>query len=272
MAREVVAEVHTVDILMLHLLGRCNLECAHCYMDGSLRRQDRLPIDSVLRALGECQSLGIKNISLTGGEPLLYPELNRVLDAAAAVPKVQVTLCTNGTLITPRRVARFREVGLQLSVSIDGREDFHDRFRKSPGAFAATESGIRAAVAMGIPVTVISSISQQNLDAVEFLVDWAARLGADRFFAQPLLDLGRGKLIADTCLTFSEMNRLIFRTLGSSQPAEISTCHLSGHWRQEEISGRTSLRSVRPQWDRLSPRGLKGNQEARRSGGRDGAA
>ena len=77
------------DVLMLHLLGRCNLECAHCYMEGSPRRHERLALDAVLRAIGECCSLGVTNISVTGGEPLLYPELDRVLTAAAAVPDVK---------------------------------------------------------------------------------------------------------------------------------------------------------------------------------------
>lgn len=199
------------DVLMLHLLGRCNLECDHCYMNGSPRRTERLELDTVLRAIGECPSLGVGSISLTGGEPLLYPELDRVVEAAAALAGVTVTLCTNGTLLTERRAASFRQAGLRLNVSIDGRPDFHDRFRKLPGAFADSERGVRTAVQFGIPVTVISSISRDNLEDVEFLVGWAASVGATHFFAQPLLDLGRGAQIAGQCLTFDEMNRLILR-------------------------------------------------------------
>ena len=58
-------------------------------------------------------------------------------------------------------------------------------------------------------VTIISSISQANLDAVNFLVDWAATLGADQFLVQPLLTLGRGTELASQCLTFAQLNRLI---------------------------------------------------------------
>lgn len=82
---------------MLHLLGRCNLECIHCYMEGAPHRQELLPIDLVLAAIGECRDLGIGTICLTGGEPLLYPGLDRVLEAAAAMTGIQITLCTNGT-------------------------------------------------------------------------------------------------------------------------------------------------------------------------------
>jgi len=230
MVGEVVSGDQKADVLMLHLLGRCNLECAHCYMEGSPHRQERLRLDSVLQAVGECQVLGVGSISLTGGEPLLYPDLDRVLEAAAAVPGLKITLCTNGTLLTSHRVARFPKAGLRVNVSIDGRPDFHDRFRKLPGAFAASERGVRTAVEFGIPVTIISSISRGNLEAVEFLIDWAAGIGADHFFVQPLLDLGRGSQIADQCLSFDEMNRLILKLsdLANQQRYQHLRCQVIG--------------------------------------------
>ena len=61
--------------------------------------------------IGECRSLGIGTLSLTGGEPLLYGGLDEVLEAAAATGSLKVTVCTNGMLISPQRAARFREMG-----------------------------------------------------------------------------------------------------------------------------------------------------------------
>jgi MoaA/NifB/PqqE/SkfB family radical SAM enzyme len=200
---------HPPGLLMLHLLGRCNLECAHCYMEGSPRRREQLPLELVLRAIGESEQLGIGTIVVTGGEPLLYRGVERVLKAAAAVPGVQTTLCTNGTSLTSRRAAQLREWNIRVNISIDGPPGYHDRFRNLRGAFRASERGVQAAIAAGLPVTIISSISQANLDAVDFLVDWAATLGADQFLVQPLLTLGRGTELAGQCLTFAQLNRLI---------------------------------------------------------------
>ena len=196
---------------MLHLLGRCNLECRHCYMEGSPRRRERLPLELVLRAVGECQKLGIGTICVTGGEPLLYRGLDRVLESAAGITGVQTTLCTNGTLLSAQHAARFRGWGLRINVSIDGQPEFHDRFRNSPGAFRSSENGVRAAVKADVPVTIISSISQDNMNSLDFLVEWAADMGADQFFAQPLLNLGRGTQIASRCLTFTQLKRLILK-------------------------------------------------------------
>jgi Fe-coproporphyrin III synthase len=199
------------DVLMLHLLGRCNLECAHCYMEGSPHRRETLDLDIVLQSVRECRSLGVGSISITGGEPLLYPNLDRVLACAAEQSDLKITLCTNGTLITDRRAARFGELGLRMNVSIDGRPDFHDEFRKVTGCFADAERGVGRAIKRGVPVTIISTVSRGNIGDVPFLVDWAAGAGAERFFVQPLLKLGRGKDISGQCLTFEEMNRLILQ-------------------------------------------------------------
>jgi MoaA/NifB/PqqE/SkfB family radical SAM enzyme len=199
---------HPPALLMLHLLGRCNLECAHCYMEGSPRRREELPLELVLRAIGESEALGIGTIVVTGGEPLLYRGVERVLEAAAA-SGAQTTLCTNGTSLTSRRAAQLREWNMRVNISIDGHPEYHDRFRHLRGAFRASERGAHAAVAAGLPLTIISSISQGNMDAVDFLIDWAARLGADQFLVQPLLTLGRGTELGSECLTFAQLNRLI---------------------------------------------------------------
>jgi MoaA/NifB/PqqE/SkfB family radical SAM enzyme len=122
---------------MLHLLGRCNLTCLHCYMEGAPSRQEQLPLELVLRAVADCAPLGIAALYLTGGEPLLYPVLEEVLRVASQIPKLEITLCTNGTLLAARHAALLRDVGAKLNISVDGDAKFHDRFRNLPGSFGS---------------------------------------------------------------------------------------------------------------------------------------
>ena len=206
--------------LVLHLIGRCNLACDHCYMDASPYRREQLPLPRVLDMIGECDILDVRNIGLTGGEPLLYRDLDKVLSAAAGRTGVTVTLSTNAVLLTARHAVRLREYGAQLHVSIDGRPEFHDRFRHLSGAFQAAERGVRHAVAAGVPVSIVSSICQDNLDDLGFLADWAVEVGAAALLAQPLLALGRGSRIGDRCLTFEQVNYLILKLTDlANQPA-----------------------------------------------------
>jgi len=201
--------VRRTGTLMLHLLGRCNLKCHHCYMEGAPARQEQLPLERVVAAIQECEKLGIGTLYLTGGEPLLYRGLPDVLSAAARVPELEVTLCTNATLIDHKRVAFLRESDVHLNVSIDGDEAFHDYFRDLSGAFRAAERGVRMAVDAGLTVTIITTISQANRHLLPQVTEWSANVGATKLLVQPLLNLGRGMKIADQRLTSIQLNELI---------------------------------------------------------------
>jgi MoaA/NifB/PqqE/SkfB family radical SAM enzyme len=197
--------------LMLHLLGRCNLTCLHCYMDGSPSRKERLPLDRVLGAVAECRPLDIGALYLTGGEPLFYRGLEEVLRAAADVPGMETTLCTNGSLLKPRHAELLGELGVKVNISVDGDAVFHDHFRNLPGAFAATEAGIGLLVGRGVPVTIVTTISRDNRHGLASLAEWAHRSGACRLRVQPLLRLGRANEIDDQCLTTDQMNRMLLQ-------------------------------------------------------------
>jgi MoaA/NifB/PqqE/SkfB family radical SAM enzyme len=197
--------------LMLHLLGRCNLVCRHCYMEGAPNRPERLPLQDVVNAISECPALGINTLYITGGEPLLYPGLKQLLAAASNVGGLQITVCTNATLLTQRRAELLGALGVRVNVSVDGEPEFHDYFRDKPGAFAASERGVNAAVAAGSKVTIVSTISQGNLHSVPALVDWAISCRVETFRVQPLLKLGRGDAIADQRLTPEQTDLLILQ-------------------------------------------------------------
>jgi Fe-coproporphyrin III synthase len=197
--------------LMLHLLGQCNLTCRHCYMQGSPLRREQLQLERVMEAVESSPAMDIGTLYLTGGEPLLYQGLHQVLETAARVPGLEVTVCTNATLMTPRHVEAFRAAKVKTSISVDGEAGFHDWFRNSEGAFQATEKGIHLLAEAGVPITVISTISRANVESLPALVDWAHRAGATQFRAQPLLRLGRALDIMDQRLSPIQLERMVMR-------------------------------------------------------------
>lgn len=197
--------------LMLHLTGRCNLECRHCYMNGSPRRRERLPFEWIEQALRAAPELGIGSLFLTGGEPLLYrrfPELARI---AAGVAGLSTTVCTNATVVRPRDADLLAGLRFKVHVSIDGNQTYHDGFRGVPGAFARAERGVKLMVKAGAPVTIVTTISQENLDQFEQIAAWARAAGARALLVQPLLDLGRGSSMRDQQLSAGQLNRLILK-------------------------------------------------------------
>jgi MoaA/NifB/PqqE/SkfB family radical SAM enzyme len=196
---------------MLHLLGRCNLTCVHCYMDGSPSRREQLALDAVVAAVEDSDALGIGTLYLTGGEPLLYKGLSEVLNTVSQTPALETTLCTNATLINERFTSMIKACGARVNVSMDGDEDFHDRFRNLHGAFRNAARGIRLLVEAGISVTIVTTISQCNLHQLSRIAAWAAEAGAVKFRVQPLLKLGRAVEIAEQRLTSSQLNQLILQ-------------------------------------------------------------
>jgi MoaA/NifB/PqqE/SkfB family radical SAM enzyme len=178
-------------------------------MGGAPDRQERLPLQPVLEAIRECKALGIGALYLTGGEPLLYPDFETVVHEAKKVPGLKLTVCTNGTLVKPHHITLLKNAQAQVNISIDGEPGFHDRFRNHAGAFAATERSMRNITDAGIPVSIVSTISQGNLHSLAYLVEWAAQAGAFEFRVQPLLRLGRGSDIDDQRLTTQQSNRML---------------------------------------------------------------
>jgi MoaA/NifB/PqqE/SkfB family radical SAM enzyme len=204
-------EPASAGALVLHLLGKCNLKCLHCYMEGAPTRHERLSIDDVIHAVEDCAALRITSLAITGGEPLLYPDLRRVLAAAAGVPGLTTTLCTNATLLTDHYIEPIATLGIRLNVSVDGTPVYHDAFRQESGAFAKTEEGIKAAVSARVPVTVIMTVTHGNLTSIAAMAEWALEKGVSVIRFQPLLRLGRGVTIADQRLSVVETNDLIIQ-------------------------------------------------------------
>lgn len=198
--------------LMLHLTGRCNLECRHCYMDGSPRRREQLPLEWVKAALREAPALGIGSLFLTGGEPLLHAGFDDVARAAAAVHGLMTTVCTNATLVKPGHAEQFAGHGFQVHVSIDGEPGFHDAFRGMDGAFRRAERGIGLLVRAGVPLTITTTVSRANFEQFPRTAQWAVDVGATRLLVQPLLDLGRAGAIRDQRLSTEQLNALILQT------------------------------------------------------------
>lgn len=198
-------------VLVVHLLGRCNLHCQHCYTDSTPWRETMLPIDVVLRSLDDAKYLGVRRVHLTGGEPFLYADLPAVLSYAAEARPFHLAVSTNGTLVGRAEANRLKASHTAAQVSIDGDEAYHDSFRGLAGAFRAATKGIQELVAAGVPVTVVATICQNNLASLPWLAGWAADLGAECLSVQPLQEVGRGAKIAQKQLSQQQICELFMQ-------------------------------------------------------------
>ncbi|WP_229416281.1 radical SAM protein [Pseudoduganella armeniaca] len=179
-----------MPVLQLHPSRRCNLACLHCYTSSGPAIRQELPIGMLLACLDDAYQAGYRQLAVSGGEPLLYSELGALL-AHARELGMTTTITTNGMLATPRRWTPLAPLVDFVAVSIDGRPAEHDTIRGQAGAFDKTVRHLATIRASGVPFGFIFTLTQHNVDSLEFVVRLAAEAGARAVQVHPLTMDGR---------------------------------------------------------------------------------
>jgi len=165
-------------VLMLEPLFRCNLACAGCgkiqYPPQILKKH--LTVEQCLHAVEEC---GAPIVSIPGGEPLMYPEIGRLVEELVRRRKY-VYLCTNALLLEEKLAAGVFTPSkyLSFSVHMDGLREEHDEAVCREGVYDRAVAAIREALRRGFRVTTNTT-----------LFDGVSPLRVREFFDE-MMDLG----------------------------------------------------------------------------------
>jgi len=172
----------------LDITYRCNLSCRMCQRWRDPRR-DELPLEIYRDLAQEFKELGIHQISIAGGEPLLREDVFRIIEGFAG-RGMSVNLCTNGMLIEQYRREIVASGATCVSVSLDGATAAcHDGIRGRVGSYREIERGIESFLAQranGTPILrVRMTVSDDNSREVrKFYTEWGAV--ADDVLFQPV--------------------------------------------------------------------------------------
>lgn len=182
-------------IVFWNLTRGCNLACDHCYISAhpSAGGGAELGTAAALAVVEDLARAGVPLVLLSGGEPLLRPDLMAIA-ARARDCGIATALSTNGTLIDAGVARQLIEAGVAYAgVSLDGATAAtHDRIRGREGAFDRAIAGIRACTGAGLRCGVRVTLTRANADELEALLDRAVALGVDRFCLYWLVPSGRG--------------------------------------------------------------------------------
>lgn len=165
---------HPIELCQIEITNRCNLHCLHCANDAGEPCPHELTTEEVLSAIDKLSALGAHSVTLTGGEPLLHPDLFEIIAYARKAP-MTVTILTNGTLITQEQVQKFKTLGVNhFAVSIDSMDEhIHDTFRGQKGALKKALRGVNLLKEAGFHVRVTVALNQLNKNQI---VDTLKRL------------------------------------------------------------------------------------------------
>ncbi len=186
--------------LRVSLTDRCNLRCSYCMPAEGLSwlpHDDLLTNEELGRLLRVATArLGITTIRLTGGEPMLRPDLEALVALAASLePRPTVALTTNGIGLA-RRAAALKTAGLdRINISLDTVRP--DRFATLTRRHRLDDvlAGVRAARDAGLHPVKVNSVLMRGIndDEAPDLVEWAGAEGVElRFIEQMPLDAQHG--------------------------------------------------------------------------------
>jgi SynChlorMet cassette radical SAM/SPASM protein ScmF len=219
--------------IYFYLTDGCNLRCRHCWISPKFQGENShscsfLPLEKFEKIISEAMPLGLTGAKLTGGEPLLHPDITKILTIMRD-RGLRTNIETNGVLCTPeiaRLIASCKNPF--VGVSIDGADaETHEWVRLVDGCFDGALRGIRNLTEAGIRPQVVMTVMRHNKDQMEAVVRLAEKVGAGSVKFNIVQPTERGERMFDQGETVS-IGELI----------EI------GRWVNTELASSTNLRIV----------------------------
>ncbi|MGD9022917.1 MAG: 12,18-didecarboxysiroheme deacetylase [Deltaproteobacteria bacterium] len=197
-------------VVVWNITRSCNLKCIHCYAHAKdLPSENELSTDEGRALLDDLAAFGVPVVLFSGGEPIIrkdLPELARY----AVEHGMRAVISTNGTLITPEKAQRFKEIGLSyVGISLDGLEEVNDRFRGVKGAFQAAVKGIRNCQEAGIKVGLRFTVNKLNAAEIPGIFDLLEELSVPRICFYHLVYAGRGSKLVEEDLSHEETRAVL---------------------------------------------------------------
>ena len=171
-----ISEVHW------EMTGGCNYKCRHCFMSAPQNRLPQLSTKSALKIVDELSECGVMTVNLSGGEPLIRPDIPLIIAALSEKRIIISQFYSNGALINEKLLDVLESNGQSptLLISYDGVDGWHDWMRDVKGASEKAERAICLWKSRGLPVWAQSVVHKGNKGCVRDTANYLASLGCDR--------------------------------------------------------------------------------------------
>ncbi|MBQ1673689.1 MAG: radical SAM protein, partial [Bacteroidales bacterium] len=207
-------KVHELNYLFWECTTRCNLHCRHCGSDCMAASQDvDMPLEDFLRAF---DTIPVKErppeftVVLTGGEPLLRPDIAEV-GRAIRQRGVGWSMVSNGWFYDEAMHRKLMGAGMgALTISLDGIGEDHDWMRGRAGAYERTLRAIAiAAKEPRLNFDVVSCINKRSIGQLDALHDKLQSLGVKQWRIFTIIPIGRAKNDPEMHLSDAEFVQLM---------------------------------------------------------------
>lgn len=212
--RDYEIKVHELSYLFWECTTRCNLSCRHCGSDCTVvSREKDMPLEDFLGAVDTIPARERpKNflVVLTGGEPLLRPDIEQV-GRAIRERGMRWGMVSNGWFYDEQRHARLMAAGLgALTVSLDGLRESHDWMRGRPGSY---DRALRAISVMSadprLTSDVVTCVNRRNLAELPELCSMLEGMGVRQWRLFTIIPIGRAAKDPEMVLRADELRQLM---------------------------------------------------------------
>jgi MoaA/NifB/PqqE/SkfB family radical SAM enzyme/SAM-dependent methyltransferase len=189
--QSLLADTPILQELWLHITDRCNLACSHCLFSSGPDQTRELPLEQLKQHVDAAAAQGCRLFALTGGEPLVHPDFNSLIDHILAIPDSRIAILTNGLLVAERLQTGWPRERIHLQISLDGRPEHHDQLR-GKGAFHRLERQLVWLKQQEWQFTLSCCVTSENAQDLVWLVEYAADQGASTVHLMWHFIRGRG--------------------------------------------------------------------------------
>ncbi|KPA15723.1 methyltransferase type 11, partial [Candidatus Magnetomorum sp. HK-1] len=198
-----------LDECWLHITNNCNLKCSHCLFSCSSEKTETLSYDDIKRSVDETYQAGAKIFYLTGGEPFVHKNIEKILSMILLDYKdTSLVVMTNGINI-PKHISFLQTLPkdrLYFQVSADGTYEKHDQTR-GKGAFQALLKGLTSLKELNTRNTLAMAVHSENIFQMKDLIDIAKtyKMHAVHYLWLMVTGSAKSNLFVDPNIIFSNL-------------------------------------------------------------------
>ena len=196
------------ESIFWEITAECNLRCRHCNVSADRKLIGELSYQACLGLIQEWSQMGVREITFSGGEPLLHENFLQLVHAVTRAG-MHASLATNGTMITPAVAKELSRFNVSVQVSVDGScAEIHEKLRGRKNSYKKTMRGVDELLKNGIDVTIGTVVTKLNVEDIPAILELAQRHEVNHFRLIPFIPCGRGSQAKELELSPGEMKEV----------------------------------------------------------------
>lgn len=195
----------TISDLWIHVSGKCNLSCPFCYSLSGENNSNTLEYDKIIKFVSGIPEEKRNNIVISGGEPFLYDDLERLVKTLNEMKFKSILIITNGT-VGQEKYENVIPYVTGIQVSVDGTSaEIHD-ISRGKGSFDKMIKNLELLSKMNVPRLIISfTPTMNNIRNLPDIPKFAYEHNVDAIHVTRLMPVGRGEKMDDELSIESEL-------------------------------------------------------------------